>query len=81
MKKNHTFFENKECEHYPCHDLEKINCLFCFCLLYGLKECIGDPEYLKGENKRDCSDCTFPHERENYGEIIDYLGEDLDEET
>lgn len=36
-KNSYKFFENKECEYYPCHkDMESINCLFCYCPLYHL---------------------------------------------
>ena len=38
---NYDFFQNKECEYFPCHknaDKESFNCLFCYCPLY----CLGD---------------------------------------
>ena len=39
--KNYRFFEHKACEYYPCHRLERINCLFCFCPLYPYADCGG----------------------------------------
>ena len=39
------FFQNTECEFFPCHQgisKEEFNCLFCYCPLYALgKECGG----------------------------------------
>lgn len=61
---NYKFFENTECEYYPCHKAEQINCLFCFCPLYGLGDCGGNfkmIEGLGGRKIKDCSDCTLPH--------------------
>lgn len=37
--KHYSFFSNKECEYFPCHqgaDPENFNCLFCYCPLYAL---------------------------------------------
>ena len=67
---NSKFFENKECEFYPCHCLDEINCLFCYCPLYN-KDCDGDYEYTK--NVKDCSNCTTTHIRENFDFIIKKL--------
>lgn len=70
---SYKFFENKECEYYPCHKgIDKINCLFCFCPLYPQKNCGGN--YIILENGvKDCSNCTFPHREENYGKVIEKL--------
>ena len=69
------YFENRECKYYPCHEMgEKggVNCLFCYCPLYFEEDCPGTFHYvLKGEKKiKSCADCTFPHEEENYPEMI-----------
>jgi Zn-finger protein len=56
------FFENKECEYYPCHKLNEINCLFCFCPIFDW--CTD----------RECKECLYPHKRENYDKIIKRLG-------
>lgn len=67
---SYKFFENKECEYYPCHSgIEKINCLFCFCPLYK-EDCKGNYTILSNGVK-DCSNCTFPHREENYDKIIE----------
>lgn len=76
MDNSHRFFENKECKYYPCHEgIEQMNCLFCYCPLYGKTQCPGNPKYIEVEGKRikDCSDCTFPHQPDNYDRIIERL--------
>ena len=66
---SYRFFQNRECEHFPCHEggkEEKFNCLFCFCPLYALGEdCGGRFSYLENGIK-DCSACGFPHAPESY---------------
>lgn len=77
----YRFFQNRKCEYFPCHegvDEAEFNCLFCFCPLYALgKRCGGRCQYTKEGNK-DCSACTFPHQRENYDRVIDRYGEIMD---
>lgn len=65
---NYKYFTNKSCEFYPCHDIEDINCLFCYCPLYSIKNCGGG--YDKEKGFKDCSGCTFPHKIENYDKVI-----------
>lgn len=71
-KEHYRFFQNRECEYFPCHqgiDPEDFNCLFCYCPLYLLgEECGGNFRWLENGVK-DCSDCLFPHRRENYDVI------------
>lgn len=71
---NSSFFSNKACEYYPCHDMDDINCLFCFCPLYST-DCTGNPLYIESDKGKvkDCSNCTFPHKKENYNKIIELL--------
>ena len=67
------FFRNTECEHFPCHagvSEEEFNCLFCYCPLYTLgKRCGGNFRYTE-KGVKSCRDCTFPHRKENYRQII-----------
>ena len=74
MKSSYKFFQNKNCEFFPCHktkDESNFNCLFCYCPLYRY-ECKG--QYTTLENGvKDCSNCTIPHH--NYDYIIDRLKE------
>ena len=69
---NYAFFQNKDCEYFPCHkcaDAENFNCLFCYCPLYPLGDkCGGNFTYLENGIK-DCSGCLRPHKRENYESI------------
>lgn len=69
---NYDFFQNTNCEYFPCHkcdDPEKFSCLFCYCPLYALGEdCGGNFTYTQNGIK-DCSACLRPHKRENYEAI------------
>ncbi len=73
---HYDFYQNKECEYFPCHagaDPENFNCLFCFCPLYALGgNCGGNFAYTDAGIK-DCSSCRVPHCRENYGRICEKL--------
>ncbi len=70
-----SYFENRECRYYPCHDQEHINCMFCYCPLYGFENCPGDPVFLEKEGRKikDCSGCLFPHKKEHYEKVIGFL--------
>ena len=67
-----AFFSHKNCEYFPCHQgipIEDFNCLFCYCPLYVLGEqCGGNPKLLENGIK-DCSNCNFPHHRDNYSAV------------
>ena len=76
MKNSEKFFENRECKYYPCHNgMDELNCLFCYCPLYRLDHCPGNPSYMEagGRTSKVCSECTFPHKAENYEMIMDFL--------
>ncbi len=70
--RHYAFFSNRDCEYFPCHpgaNPDNFNCLFCYCPLYLLgEECGGNFRWLENGVK-DCSDCLFPHRRENYDVI------------
>ena len=70
--KHYAFFQNRECEYFPCHkpeDPDRVNCLFCYCPLYALgKKCGGNFRYTE-KGYKDCTDCMVPHRPENYGMI------------
>ena len=73
---NYKFFQNRQCEYFPCHKgvkEESFSCLFCYCPLYALgKECGGNFVILENGVK-DCSGCTIPHRKENYGWITEHF--------
>lgn len=79
MKDSYRFFRNYQCEYFPCHRVEdpsRFSCLFCYCPLYREASCPGQPEViLDGCSRRirDCSDCTYPHDPDNYDEIMSIL--------
>ena len=71
-ERHYAFFQNRDCEYFPCHDTkhpEDFNCLFCYCPLYALGDkCGGNFRFLDSGIK-DCSRCKLPHRRENFGYI------------
>lgn len=77
MKNNFAYFQNKECEYFPCHKKcgEFFNCLFCYCPLYALGDrCGGKFKYIEGGVK-DCSDCLIPHSENGYSYVISRFSE------
>ena len=72
---NYDFFQNKQCEYFPCHegaDPETFSCLFCYCPLYALgEECGGNFTYKNKKGVKDCSNCLVPHRRENYDRMTE----------
>ena len=73
VMEHYKYFCNRECEFFPCHkniDEKDFSCLFCYCPLYGT-DCGGDGEIVNGV--RDCSNCTIPHNRNNYDYIMEKL--------
>ena len=54
MKNCFKYYQNKECEYFPCHEnaKEDFNCMFCFCPLYPLGDkCGGNFEYIDDKIK------------------------------
>lgn len=71
----YAFFQNVECEYFPCHitpNPDDFNCLFCFCPLYHLDDCGGTFKHNENGIKL-CGNCLFPHRCENYNDIIKKL--------
>lgn len=71
--KGYSFFENRACEYFPCHawtEGKDFNCLFCYCPLYALGTACGGNFRIKENGIKDCSECSIPHRRENYGYIV-----------
>ena len=60
--KHYTWFQNRECEYFPCHKgvrEEEFNCLFCYCPLYRHPNCRGS--FVLRDGIKDCSYCLLPH--------------------
>ena len=73
---HYKFFQNKECEYFPCHKTDKpedFNCLFCYCPLYHLGENCGGNFYITENGVKSCVNCLRPHKKENYEEIVKKL--------
>ena len=70
--KRYSYFQNRECEFFPCHkgaDPENFSCLFCYCPLYALGEHCGGAFSYTEDGYKNCERCLIPHKRENYGRI------------
>ena len=59
------FYQHTECKFFPCHeglDIERFNCMLCYCPLYLLGEkCGGNFVYTK-KGIKNCTPCTIPHD-------------------
>lgn len=80
MEQNYSYFANKKCEYFPCHqggEADNFNCLFCYCPFYALGEACGGQFVMLPNGVKDCSGCLYPHLRENYDEIVQRCGEIL----
>lgn len=78
---NYKYFQNRECEYFPCHpnaDTEYFNCLFCYCPLYALGDQCGGGFTYTDDGIKDCSNCLRPHKKENYDEIVGQMGQVLE---
>ena len=59
---------------HACHHTDgPLNCLFCYCPLYDLTDCPGQPIWLPNGIK-DCSGCTWPHQTENIMALLGGIG-------
>lgn len=75
---NYRFFQHKKCEFFPCHQvnherIDDFNCLFCYCPLYALGEKCGGNFYISKKGVKVCTNCVFPHRKENYDQVMDKL--------
>lgn len=68
----YSFFSHRQCEFFPCHetnDTDNFNCLFCYCPLYALGTKCGGNFRMTEKGYKDCTNCSIPHRRDNYGYI------------
>ena len=78
MEKHYQFFQNRDCEFFPCHSGIReadFNCLFCYCPLYPLGEACGGNYAYTEKGVKSCLDCAFPHRRENYAALLERFPE------
>ena len=69
---HYAYFQNKECEFFPCHRLPENgfhNCLFCYCPLYALGDKCGGGFTYNERGIKDCSKCTLPHSEAGYAHV------------
>ena len=69
----YAYFAHRDCEYFPCHpgaDPDNFNCLFCYCPLYVLGRSCGGNFTYRANGIKDCSQCLFPHKRENYEKVV-----------
>ena len=74
---SYKYFQNRECEYFPCHKTngEDFNCLFCYCPLYALGDKCGGNFTYTAQGYKDCSACLFPHRASNYDTICAHFEE------
>ena len=73
---NYSFFQNRDCEYFPCHpgmEEAQFSCLFCYCPLYALGENCGGNFRYTDKGIKDCSGCLIPHRRENYERVLEKM--------
>ncbi|MDD7647040.1 MAG: cysteine-rich small domain-containing protein [Ruminococcus bromii] len=68
MQNSYAYFQNNECEYFPCHEMQGdyFNCLFCFCPLYALGNRCGGRCTYTDKGVKDCSACLLPHSPGGY---------------
>lgn len=73
MKHSSCYFQNKDCEYFPCHkvsDSSDFNCLFCYCPLYALGDKCGGKFAYTDNGIKDCCGCLIPHSSGGYDYVI-----------
>ena len=78
MENSYRFFQNKDCEYFPCHkvtDSSDFSCLFCYCPLYALGSGCGGSFTYTEDGIKDCSNCIKPHRKENFERIMAKMGD------
>jgi len=73
MMASSSFFQNRACEHFPCHEGvadDEFNCLFCYCPLYALGDRCGGSFRYSQSGVKICTDCTLLHVGDEGAEIV-----------
>lgn len=74
MSEHFKFFQNHQCEYFPCHKIESeqdFNCLFCYCPLYALGDACGGHFVYTDKGVKNCSYCNIPHIKDNFDYIVE----------
>ncbi len=77
-RRHSSYFVNRKCEYYPCHNVpdDKFSCMFCYCPLYDIEDCGGE-YHINEKGIKNCKDCGFVHDRDNYPKVIKKLKEKM----
>ena len=72
MENSYCFFQNRECEYFPCHETkcENFNCLFCYCPLFALGDKCGGNFVYTDNGIKDCSKRLIPHSKGGYDYVL-----------
>lgn len=68
-----SFFQNRACPHFPCHEgiaARDFNCLFCYCPLYALGPNCGGNFTYTDRGRKNCTGCILPHQGENGAKLV-----------
>ena len=72
-KQGPSFFQNRACDYFPCHEgvaEDEFNCLFCYCPLYALgPDCGGNFSYTE-RGRKNCKGCALPHRGEEGVQLV-----------
>lgn len=72
-KQGASFFTNRACEYFPCHegiDEHDFNCMFCYCPLYALGPRCGGNFTYTAKGRKNCKDCNLPHRGEAGAQLV-----------
>ncbi len=67
---------DRNCKYYPCHDLNEIDCTFCFCPFYPCGDARTGGEIVtakNGEKVWGCKNCAWIHNPKVAGKILDEI--------
>ncbi len=80
MKNSFCYFQNTQCEYFPCHKIsgDYFNCMFCYCPLYALGDKCGGNFSYNADNIKDCSSCHIPHTDKGYQYILSKIDNIID---
>lgn len=78
MENSYRFFQNRDCEYFPCHKVSDscdFSCLFCYCPLYALGDnCGGNFTYTE-KGIKDCGNCLIPHRPAGYDYVLSHFSQ------
>ena len=67
---------DRGCEYYPCHDLDEMDCTFCFCPFYPCGDTSTGGELVTTEGGKvvwGCKNCTWIHKPEVAQKVLNEI--------